>query len=52
MDARELTKKSYEYDATLTDHKKRIEYLEQELAKIRLMVEDMQIDVKMLEMKQ
>lgn len=48
MDARELTKKQHETDAQLTDHKKRIEYMEQELAKLRLLMEDMQIDVKML----
>ena len=49
MDARELTKKYFEDHQSLREAQKQIEYLTQECAKLRRMVEDMQIDIKMLE---
>lgn len=47
MDARELTKKMYEQQNITNEHEKRIDYLEQELAKLRMIIEDMKIDVSM-----
>ena len=49
MDARELTKKMYEQENTINNHEKRIEYLEQELAKLRMLMDDMKIDLKMMQ---
>lgn len=49
MDARELTKKLYEQENKLTDYEKRIEYLEQELSKLRLIVGDIKIDMQMMQ---
>lgn len=48
MDARELTKRMHEQENKTIDHQKRIEYLEQELEKLRLIIDDLKIDVKML----
>ena len=49
MDARELTKKYYdlrhEYDVT----KKQVDYLTMECEKLRLLVDDMQVEIRMLE---
>ena len=49
MDARELTKKYYdlrnEYDHT----KKQVEFLTQEIEKLRMIVDDMKVDVQMLQ---
>lgn len=49
MDAKELTKKYYKLDGEVADITKRIEYLEEEYRKIRLLVDDMSVDVKMLQ---
>ena len=49
MDARELTKKMYEQENTIINHEKRIEYLEQELSKLRMLMDDMKIDVQMMQ---
>ena len=52
MNARELTTKMFEHDNIIYDYQKRIEVLEQETAKLRLLIEDMQIDVKMMQKKE
>ena len=49
MDARELTKKMYEQENTTNNHEKRIKYLEQELAKLRMLMDDVKIDLKMMQ---
>lgn len=49
MDARELTKVVNEYGNKINVLEKQVEYLTQELNKVRLIVNDMQIDVKMLQ---
>ena len=49
MNARELTTKVFELDNIIFDYKKRIEDLEQETAKLRLLMEDMKIDIKMMQ---
>ena len=49
MDARELTQKMYEQQNITNNHEKRIEYLEQELAKLRMLMDDMKIDLKMMQ---
>lgn len=51
MDARELTKKMYEQQNIIYEHDKRIEYLEQELEKLRMFIDDMKIDLKMLQVR-
>lgn len=51
MDARELTKRFYDLNNLVDDLKKRVEFLEQENAKLRLQVNDLMIDVKMLQKK-
>ena len=49
MDARELTKEYWnlrnEYDHT----KKQVDYLTMECEKLRMLVDDMQVEIKMLE---
>ena len=49
MDARELTKKYMDMSNELFQTKKQVEYLTQELEKLRLLVEDMKIDVQMMQ---
>jgi len=51
MDARELTKKYYDLDKQVAELIKKVDYLEQENAKLRLQVNDLMIDVKMLQKK-
>ncbi len=49
MDARELTKR---YEKLMNDYietKKKVDYLEQEVSKLRLFVDDMKVDIAMLE---
>jgi len=48
MDARELTKKYYEMSNKLIDAIKDIEFLKSENEKLRMKLDDMSIDVKML----
>lgn len=49
MDARELTKKVTEQENRIFVLEKQVEYLTQEFQKQRLIIDDMQIDVKMLQ---
>lgn len=49
MDARELTIRYHEDHQSLRNAEKQIEYLTQECQKLRRMVEDMQIDIKMMQ---
>lgn len=49
MDARELTKKYWELSNLVDELKKKVEFLEQENAKLRMLTEDLKIDVKMLQ---
>lgn len=49
MDARELTKKMHEQQNIATDHEKRIAYLEQEIIKLRMLMDDMKIDLQMMQ---
>lgn len=49
MNAKELTEKYFTLKYRLDDYEKRIEFLEQENSKLRRLIEDMQIDVKMLQ---
>ncbi len=48
MDARELTKKYYEMSNKLIDAIKDIEFLKSENEKLRMKLDDISIDVKML----
>ena len=48
MDARELTEKYWDHKRELSDLKKRVEDLEQLTNLLKLQVNDMSIDVKML----
>ncbi len=49
MDARELTTVVEKLRGEVREDKKRIDYLEMELEKIRLLMNDMKIDVEMLQ---
>ena len=49
MDARELTKKYIDMSNELFQTKKQVEYLTQEFEKLRLLVEDMKIDIQMMQ---
>lgn len=49
MDARELTNKYMDMSNELFQTKKQVEYLTQEFEKLRLLVDDMKIDIKMME---
>ena len=49
MDARELTKQMFNQQNVTNEHEKRIDYLEQEIAKLRMVVDDMKIDIKMMQ---
>lgn len=48
MDARELTKVVTDQGNRLFTMEKQVEYLTQELEKIRLIVDDLKIDVRMM----
>ena len=48
MDAKELTKKYYDLENRYTETKKQVEYLTQEFEKLRLLVDDLRIDVAMV----
>ena len=49
MDARELTEKYHKLNGDVADIAKRLDYLEEEYKKIRMLIQDMSIDVKMLQ---
>lgn len=49
MDARELTKVYEQIRSEQQDMKRTVDYLEQEAAKLRMIVEDLKIEVQMLE---
>lgn len=49
MDARELTKKYYDLNNQIIELSKKVEFLEQENSKLRMQVDDLKIDVKMLQ---
>ena len=49
MDARELTKKVQEQENRIFVLEKQVEYLTQEFQKQRLILDDMNIDIKMLQ---
>ena len=49
MDARELTKKVQEQESRIYHLEKEVEYLSQELQKQRLLLNDLDIDVHMLQ---
>lgn len=49
MDARELTKKYTDMSNELFQTKKQVEFLTQEIEKLRLLVDDMKIDVQMIQ---
>lgn len=51
MNAQELTKYFYKHDNEIVALKKQVEYLEAELKKLRLLMQDLQIDVQMLQKK-
>ena len=48
MDARELTKAYNDLRNEYFETSKKVEYLENEVSKLRLLVEDLKIDVAML----
>lgn len=48
MDAKELTKKYYDLENRYTETKKQVEFLTQEFEKLRLLVDDLRIDVAMV----
>ena len=49
MDAKELTKKFYELENKNYDLNKRVEYLEQQLSKMTMLLDDLRVDFKMFE---
>lgn len=49
MDARELTKRYYELMENYIETKKTVDFLEQEVSKLRRFVDDMKVDIAMLE---
>ncbi len=49
MDARELTKMFYQSQDRIIELEKQVSFLMQELEKQRVLMSDLQIDVKMLE---
>jgi hypothetical protein len=51
MDARELTEKYHKLNGELADITHRLDLLEEEYRKTKLLIEDMSIDVKMLRVK-
>ena len=49
MDARELTEKYWALENEVAKLKKEVEYLKDEIQKLRMLTEDMKIDLLMLE---
>lgn len=49
MDARELTKAYVKFENEYMETKKTVDYLEQEVQKLRMQVNDLMIDIKMLQ---
>lgn len=49
MDARELTKKYMDVSNELFTTKKQVKYLTQEVEKLRMIVDDMKVDVQMMQ---
>lgn len=49
MDAKELTKKYYEEKYRADELEKKVNWMEQELQKQRLILDDLKIDVQMLQ---
>lgn len=49
MDARELTKMFHQSQDRIIELEKQVAFLTQEAQKLRQMVEDLQVDVKMME---
>lgn len=49
MDAKELTKKYYDLDNKFAEDHKNVEFLMSENMKLRRMVEDAAVDIKMLQ---
>lgn len=49
MNAQELTKKFYMLDNQQIDLKKVVDYIEQEIEKMRLTLNDLNVEIKMLE---
>ena len=49
MDARELTKAYIKLENEYMETKKTVNYLEQEVQKLRMQVNDLMIDIKMLQ---
>ena len=49
MDAKELTKKYWALENEVAELKKEVEYLKDEAQKLRMLTEDMKIDLRMLE---
>ena len=49
MDARALTKIVMQFSNDIIDLKKEVNYINQQLQKLRVVVADLQIDVKMME---
>ena len=49
MDAKELTKKVIDQENRIFQVEKKCEYLEMEFQKLRLLMDDMKIDVQMLQ---
>lgn len=49
MDARELTKIVMQFSNDIIDLKKEVNYINQQLQKLRVVVADLQIDVKMMQ---
>lgn len=49
MDAKELTKAVDDYRNRTKDLEKKVDFLEQEVAKLRMLYDDMKYDVKALE---
>ena len=47
MNAEELTKRYYEQRVKVNELSKTVEYLEQELSKLRMIVDDLKIDFQM-----
>ena len=48
MDARELTERYHTMRAEISELKKTVDFLEQETQKLRRIVSDLQVDVKMM----
>ena len=49
MDAKELTKAYIKLEHEYMETKKTVDYLEQEVQKLRMQVNDLMIDIKMLQ---